>query len=105
MATLLDKPDDCVRYSEILEKGKKSFEEKLWNKTYYKFDAASSSKESVMADQLCGHWYLRCCGFDYDVNYNFVVNIIVSANKLNTIPIIGFSQRECSRSTKNYLRQ
>lgn len=69
MASLVDKPDDCIKYSEILEKGKKSFEEKLWNKTYYKFDTASSSKESVMADQLCGHWYLRNCGFDYDVSF------------------------------------
>lgn len=68
MAELLDKPDDCIRYSEILEKGKKSFEEKLWNKTYYKFDAASGSKESIMADQLCGHWYLRNCNLDYEVS-------------------------------------
>lgn len=68
MASLVDKPEDCIKYSEILEKGKASFEEKLWNKSYYKFDAASSSKETIMADQLCGHWYLRCCGFDYDVS-------------------------------------
>ncbi|KAG4076220.1 hypothetical protein HA402_014769 [Bradysia odoriphaga] len=67
MANLLDHPDDCIKFTEILEKGKASFEDKLWNKTYYKFDTSSSSKESVMADQLCGHWYLRCCGFDYDV--------------------------------------
>ena len=68
MANLLDHPDDCIKFTEILEKGKASFEDKLWNKTYYKFDTSSNSKESVMADQLCGHWYLRCCGFDYDVN-------------------------------------
>lgn len=67
MANLLDQPDDCIRYTEILEKGKASFEDKLWIKDYYKFDVSSSSKESIMADQLCGHWYLRCCGFDYDV--------------------------------------
>lgn len=73
MANLVDKPEDCIKYSDILEKGKASYEEKLWNKSYYKFDAASSSKESIMADQLCGHWYLRCCGFDYDVSaYRFV---------------------------------
>lgn len=68
MTDLLDKADDCTRYKEILDKGKKSFEEKLWNKTYYKFDAASGSKESVMADQLCGHWYLRNCNLDYEVS-------------------------------------
>lgn len=71
MANLIDKPEDSIKYAEILERGKAAFEEKLWNKTYYKFDTASSAKKAViMADQLCGHWYLRCCGFDYDVKIN-----------------------------------
>lgn len=69
MADLIDNSDDVKKYSEILERGKQSFEEKLWNKTYYKFDTVSGAKKSVvMADQLCGHWYLRCCGFGYDVS-------------------------------------
>lgn len=73
MANLVDKPEDSAKYSAILEKGKQSLEEKLWNKTYYKFDTMSSSKKHlVMADQLCGHWYLRCCGFDYDVCLDFL---------------------------------
>lgn len=70
MANLLDKHDDFQHYSEILDKGRKAFEEKLWNKSFYSFDTATSAKKSVvMADQLCGHWYLRCCGFDYDVSF------------------------------------
>lgn len=71
MANILDQPDDCIKYTDILEKGKLSYESKLWNKTYYKFDAASASKDTIMADQLCGHWYLRCCGFDYDASTFF----------------------------------
>lgn len=67
MAKLLNKTDDHAKYVEILEKGKKSFEEKLWNVTHYKFDTSNGSKDTVMADQLCGHWYLRCCGFEYEV--------------------------------------
>lgn len=69
MATLVDKPEDCEKYSEILKKGRKAYEEKLWNKSFYRFDSANHSKDIVMADQMCGHWYLRCCGFDYDVSY------------------------------------
>jgi len=65
MANILDQPEDCIKFTEILEKGKKSFEEKLWNGNYYKFDATSNS---IMADQLCAHWYLKSCGFDYEVN-------------------------------------
>ncbi|XP_058446852.1 non-lysosomal glucosylceramidase [Malaya genurostris] len=67
MANLLDQTDDCIKFREILEKGKRSFEEKLWNGSYYKFDGQSTSKNSIMSDQLCGHWYLRCSGFDYDI--------------------------------------
>ncbi|XP_049549134.1 non-lysosomal glucosylceramidase isoform X1 [Anopheles darlingi] len=67
MASLLDQTEDAANYQAILDKGRRSFEEKLWNGTYYKFDAQSASKNSIMSDQLCGHWYLRACGFDYDV--------------------------------------
>lgn len=67
MANLLDKPDDCVRYCDILERGKVALEEKLWNGSCYKFDTTPGARDTVMADQLCGHWYLRLCGFDYDL--------------------------------------
>ncbi|XP_055544706.1 non-lysosomal glucosylceramidase [Wyeomyia smithii] len=67
MANILDQSEDCIKYRQLLEKGKASFEEKLWNGSYYKFDAQSTSKNSIMSDQLCGHWYLRCCGFDYEI--------------------------------------
>lgn len=67
MANLLDKPEDCIKYCDLLEKGKKSFEEKLWQGNYYRFDTTPSGKETVMADQLCGHWYLKLCGFDYEL--------------------------------------
>ncbi|XP_055381934.1 non-lysosomal glucosylceramidase isoform X2 [Condylostylus longicornis] len=66
MATILDQPNDCIKYQEILEKGKRSYEEKLWNGSYYKFDS-SNNKDTIMADQLCGHWYLKICGFDYEI--------------------------------------
>ncbi|XP_014087566.1 non-lysosomal glucosylceramidase isoform X1 [Bactrocera oleae] len=65
MATLLDQPNDCLRYQDILERGKHSLEEKLWNGSYYRFDM--HHKDTVMADQLCGHWYLKTCGFDYEI--------------------------------------
>lgn len=67
MATILDQPNDCLRYQDILEKGKHSLEEKLWNGSYYRFDTCISHKDTIMADQLCGHWYLKTCGFDYEV--------------------------------------
>ncbi|KAG5667295.1 hypothetical protein PVAND_015281 [Polypedilum vanderplanki] len=65
MASIMDEPNDAVKYQEMLEKGKKSIEEKLWNGNYYKFD--TSGTNNIMSDQMCGHWYLRCSGFDYEI--------------------------------------
>lgn len=104
MANLVDRPDDCIKYTGILEKGKASFEEKLWNKSYYKFDAASSAKESIMADQLCGHWYLRCCGFDYDVSY---ANLIKHNRPILTSTFFcssGVPQGKCAQRIEDHLR-
>lgn len=65
MANLLDQPNDCIKYSEILEKGRKSIEEKLWNGSYYKYD--TSGTKTIMSDMMCSQWYLRSCGFDYEI--------------------------------------
>lgn len=65
MANILDHPNDCIKYRDVLEKGRKAIDEKLWNGTYYNFD--TSGTKIIMSDQMCSHWYLRSCGFDYDV--------------------------------------
>lgn len=88
MANLVNKPEDSAKYTEILDKGKLSLEEKLWNKTYYKFDTMSSSKKHVvMADQLCGHWYLRCCGYDYDVGFSSLCSLNGKPNEKKLFPL------------------
>ncbi|XP_026481265.1 LOW QUALITY PROTEIN: non-lysosomal glucosylceramidase-like [Ctenocephalides felis] len=66
MAHNLNYKDDFDRYKSILDKGKKSFDEKLWNGKYYRFDT-SGRNNTIMSDQLCGHWYMKLCGFDYEV--------------------------------------
>jgi len=65
MSSILNEPNDCIKYREIFEKGKKSMEEKLWNGKYYNFDTSGTT--SIMSDMMCSHWYLRCCGFDYEI--------------------------------------
>ncbi|KAF2897843.1 hypothetical protein ILUMI_08327 [Ignelater luminosus] len=79
IAQALNKTNDVKIYTILLEKAKKAFETKLWNGKYYNFDC-SDNATSVMSDQLCGHWYLRSCGFKYEV---FPQNNVASA--LNTI--------------------
>ncbi|XP_064607909.1 non-lysosomal glucosylceramidase-like [Liolophura sinensis] len=57
---LLEKHEDVIKYQEILDRGKKSFSEKLWNGRYYNYDASENSyHDSIMADMLCGPWYLK----------------------------------------------
>lgn len=64
MAALLGIQDDIKLFKSLLDKGKASFEKKLWNGKYYDFD---ETQKVIMADQLCGQWYLRACGYQYSV--------------------------------------
>lgn len=45
-------------YAKLLLKARDVFEEKLWNGEYYNFDERSESAKTIMADQLCGNWFL-----------------------------------------------
>lgn len=87
MANFLGKNEEAKKFTEILERGKKSFEEKLWNGKFYNFDENSSSK-TIMSDQLCGHWYLHTCGLnDYEVfkkeNVRVALKTIFEQNVMN----------------------
>lgn len=87
MARKLGVVEDLVTFEQILTRGKKSYEEKLWNGMlslpspvllgwhqdepllflhlgeYYNYDSSSSDHHnSIMADQLAGQWYLKACG-------------------------------------------
>ncbi|TKR93153.1 hypothetical protein L596_007658 [Steinernema carpocapsae] len=47
------------KYNETLEKAKEVYVSRLWNGEYFNFDEHSRSKQSIMADQLCGYWFLE----------------------------------------------
>eukprot|EP00105_Crassostrea_gigas_P009539 XP_011424529.1 PREDICTED: non-lysosomal glucosylceramidase-like isoform X1 [Crassostrea gigas] len=67
MATILKKEDDVLHYKEILDKGKVSYQNKLWNGSYYNYDCSSGGHhDSIMADQLAGHWFLKASGLQDD---------------------------------------
>lgn len=65
MASILDQPNESIKYSEILERGRKSIEEKLWNGKHYNYDTSGS--KIIMSDQMCSQWYLRSSGFGYEI--------------------------------------
>lgn len=67
IAKILQKNEDVEKFQKLLDKGKVAFEQKLWNGKYYNFDCSNSQCRSIMADQLCAQWYLKCSGFNYEV--------------------------------------
>ncbi|MBR3817479.1 MAG: hypothetical protein IKJ27_12235 [Clostridia bacterium] len=51
------------KWNRLLEKGKRSLEEKIWNGEYYNLWVnGSETDESLMTDQLDGEWFLRMTG-------------------------------------------
>ena len=53
------------QWNNILIKGKKALEEKLWNGEYYNLWRNNDvADESLMTDQLDGEWFLRMIGLD-----------------------------------------
>jgi non-lysosomal glucosylceramidase len=49
-------------YTPMLEKAKEAYDEKLWNGTYFNYDASGDrNSDSVMSDQLAGQWYAGAC--------------------------------------------
>ncbi|XP_057653442.1 non-lysosomal glucosylceramidase [Diorhabda carinulata] len=85
MADQLGKGNHKKVFENILNKAKPAYQRKLWNGSYYNFDCSKEQYKSIMADQLCGHWYLRCAGMkDYEVfpkeNVKITLNSIFKNN-------------------------
>lgn len=56
MAQVLGHEQDEKEFSNLLEQARRSYEEKLWNGAYYRFDTRPANEKVVMSDQLAGHW-------------------------------------------------
>ena len=62
MAEMLGEGEQARIYREIYSRGTIAYEDKLWNGRYYNYDSSDSNYyNSIMADQLAGHWYARAC--------------------------------------------
>lgn len=71
-------------WNNILEQGKKSLEEKLWNGEYYNlWRNEEETDESLMTAQLDGEWFLRMMGIDGNIpdeRVRAVLDLIFSTN-------------------------
>lgn len=55
-------------WKEILLKGKRSLEKRLWNGEYYNlWKNSTETDEALMTDQLDGEWFLRMMGLDGNI--------------------------------------
>uniref|UniRef100_A0A8R1HJ60 DUF608 domain-containing protein n=1 Tax=Caenorhabditis japonica TaxID=281687 RepID=A0A8R1HJ60_CAEJA len=59
MAKLVGDPQKQSLFETTLVKARNVFIEKLWTGSYFRFCERSRSRETVMADQLCGYWFLQ----------------------------------------------
>lgn len=79
-AVIAEKAGDSARrdkWNKLLEKGKKSLEEKLWNGEYYNLWVDNGqTDESLMTNQLDGEWFLRMMGLDGNISDERIRGII-----------------------------
>ncbi len=95
---------DCFdRWNDILEHGKKSLEEKLWNGEYYNlWRNKDEVDESLMTDQLDGEWFLRMSGLPgniHDDRVRAVVDLIFSSNFDNEQGLLNATVPENKKTT------
>jgi non-lysosomal glucosylceramidase len=63
LARAVDRADRAHEWDALLARGREAYERLLWNGEYYLYDASGGPHgDSVMADQLAGHWFARACG-------------------------------------------
>lgn len=79
-ALIADRMQDAKRAEQwraLLEKGKNSLEEKLWNGEYYDlWRNETETDESLMSDQLDGEWFLRIMGIGGNLSDERVRSVI-----------------------------
>ncbi|MBO7319238.1 MAG: hypothetical protein J6V06_04380, partial [Clostridia bacterium] len=65
------------KWNSILEKGKKSLEDKLWNGEYYNlWINGEQTDESLMTNQLDGEWFLRMMGLQGNISNEKVRQVV-----------------------------
>ena len=57
MARSLGENSTASQYHSLFQKAQATYIKKLWNGSYFNYDAESSYHDSIMADQLAGQWY------------------------------------------------
>lgn len=77
IADKLGKTDRAYAWRSLLEKGKNSLEEKLWNGEYYNlWRDEFQTDEALMSDQLDGEWFLRAAGIGGNLSVERIKHVL-----------------------------
>ncbi len=89
------------KWSDILEKGKVSLEEKLWNGEYYNlWRNETETDESLMSDQLDGEWFLRMMGISGNLSDERIRDVMKFIFKKNFDSEAGLINAACYDNRK-----
>lgn len=96
IAETMNDTERAEKWSELLEKGRKSLEEKLWNGKYYNlWSDGTQTDESLMTDQLDGEWFLRVSGIGGIFDNEKVASILETIFEHNFDSEAGLINASC----------
>uniref|UniRef100_A0A915PQZ1 Non-lysosomal glucosylceramidase n=1 Tax=Setaria digitata TaxID=48799 RepID=A0A915PQZ1_9BILA len=78
-------------YTKLLSKARDVFERKLWNGEYYNFDEKSESAKTIMADQLCGNWFLMSVSPEIAHNLLPLSHVKSALDKIYNLNVLNFA--------------
>ncbi len=89
------------KWSDILARGKKTLDEKLWNGEYYNLWRNNEEiDESLMTDQLDGEWFLRMMGIEGNLSDERVRDVLSYIFKVNFDSEQGLVNATCPEGRK-----
>eukprot|EP01060_Flectonema_neradi_P000082 TRINITY_DN10069_c0_g1_i1.p1 TRINITY_DN10069_c0_g1~~TRINITY_DN10069_c0_g1_i1.p1 ORF type:complete len:856 (+),score=82.28 TRINITY_DN10069_c0_g1_i1:69-2636(+) len=87
IANILGHESESAKYKALLAKAQRVYST-LWNSNggYYNYDSSKSAHhDSIMSDQCCGEWYIRCCGLRSVLPPSNAVTALKAVYKLNVL--------------------
>jgi len=90
MAVDLGEAEIAAQWSEILDKGTKAFESRLWNGEYYSlWNSGEARDECCMSDQLSGEWFTSLMGIGHSLPNERITAALKAVVKYNFSPDKG----------------
>jgi non-lysosomal glucosylceramidase len=75
----------AAKYHSWFLKGQKTYIDKLWTGTYFRYDTLSQYRDDVQADQLAGQWYASMTGLGDIVPRDMQVKALKTIYDLNVM--------------------